>query len=91
MLVVLLIRGLTLPGAKDGIIFYLYPDPSRLTDPQVQSLSNLYADIEQISFHIIMQMLTTLEYITSNHKVILILGKSCYCLLSWALKKYMAI
>ncbi|XP_041083114.1 sodium- and chloride-dependent GABA transporter 2-like isoform X1 [Polyodon spathula] len=35
MLVVLLIRGLTLPGAMDGIIFYLYPDPARLTDPQV--------------------------------------------------------
>ncbi|XP_056292682.1 sodium- and chloride-dependent GABA transporter 2-like [Pseudoliparis swirei] len=35
MLVVLLVRGLTLPGAKDGILFYLYPDPSRLTDPQV--------------------------------------------------------
>ncbi|XP_029358794.1 sodium- and chloride-dependent GABA transporter 2-like [Echeneis naucrates] len=35
MLVVLLVRGLTLPGAKDGIMFYLYPDPSRLTDPEV--------------------------------------------------------
>lgn len=35
MLVVLLIRGLTLPGAIDGIKFYLYPDPSRLSDPQV--------------------------------------------------------
>ncbi|RXM96312.1 Sodium- and chloride-dependent GABA transporter 2 [Acipenser ruthenus] len=35
MLVVLLIRGLTLPGAMDGIIFYLYPDPARLADPQV--------------------------------------------------------
>ncbi|KAJ8265980.1 hypothetical protein COCON_G00150790 [Conger conger] len=35
MLVVLLVRGLTLPGAIDGIIFYLYPDPTRLTDPQV--------------------------------------------------------
>ncbi|XP_018602395.1 sodium- and chloride-dependent GABA transporter 2-like isoform X2 [Scleropages formosus] len=35
MLVILLVRGLTLPGAKDGVIFYLYPDPSRLTDPQV--------------------------------------------------------
>lgn len=35
MLVVLLVRGLTLPGAIDGIKFYLYPDPSRLTDPQV--------------------------------------------------------
>ncbi|XP_041944405.1 sodium- and chloride-dependent GABA transporter 2-like isoform X2 [Alosa sapidissima] len=35
MLVVLLIRGLTLPGAVDGIKFYLYPDPARLADPQV--------------------------------------------------------
>ncbi|CAL8277110.1 unnamed protein product [Boreogadus saida] len=35
MLFVLLVRGLTLPGAKDGIIFYLYPEPSRLMDPQV--------------------------------------------------------
>ncbi|XP_029005744.1 solute carrier family 6 member 22, tandem duplicate 1 isoform X2 [Betta splendens] len=35
MLAVLLVRGLTLPGAMDGIVFYLYPDPSRLTDPQV--------------------------------------------------------
>ena len=35
MLVVLLVRGLTLPGAIDGIRFYLYPDPARLGDPQV--------------------------------------------------------
>ncbi|XP_076870553.1 sodium- and chloride-dependent GABA transporter 2-like isoform X2 [Brachyhypopomus gauderio] len=35
MLVVLLVRGLTLPGAVNGIIFYLYPDPTRLADPQV--------------------------------------------------------
>uniref|UniRef100_A0A3Q2QQB8 Transporter n=1 Tax=Fundulus heteroclitus TaxID=8078 RepID=A0A3Q2QQB8_FUNHE len=35
MLAVLLIRGITLPGAIDGIKFYLYPDPSRLADPQV--------------------------------------------------------
>ncbi|XP_064858558.1 solute carrier family 6 member 22, tandem duplicate 2 [Oncorhynchus nerka] len=35
MLLVLLVRGLTLPGAIDGIKFYLYPDPARLADPQV--------------------------------------------------------
>uniref|UniRef100_A0A3P8UHQ0 Transporter n=1 Tax=Cynoglossus semilaevis TaxID=244447 RepID=A0A3P8UHQ0_CYNSE len=35
MMLVLLVRGLTLPGALDGIKFYLYPDASRLTDPQV--------------------------------------------------------
>uniref|UniRef100_A0A3P9JYQ9 Transporter n=1 Tax=Oryzias latipes TaxID=8090 RepID=A0A3P9JYQ9_ORYLA len=35
MLIVLLIRGLTLPGAEIGIQFYLYPDLGRLADPQV--------------------------------------------------------
>lgn len=35
MLVVLLIRGVTLPGALKGIHFYLYPDLNRLADPQV--------------------------------------------------------
>uniref|UniRef100_A0A8C4QTI3 Transporter n=1 Tax=Eptatretus burgeri TaxID=7764 RepID=A0A8C4QTI3_EPTBU len=35
MLVVLMIRGVTLPGAADGLRFYLYPDISRLKDPQV--------------------------------------------------------
>ncbi|XP_076008059.1 sodium- and chloride-dependent GABA transporter 2-like isoform X2 [Genypterus blacodes] len=35
MLIVLLIRGITLPGAGIGIQFYLYPDLGRLSDPQV--------------------------------------------------------
>ncbi|KAJ8342754.1 hypothetical protein SKAU_G00326820 [Synaphobranchus kaupii] len=35
MLLVLLVRGLTLPGASQGIVFYLYPDLTRLADPQV--------------------------------------------------------
>ncbi|XP_063071111.1 sodium- and chloride-dependent GABA transporter 2-like [Engraulis encrasicolus] len=35
MLIVLLVRGLTLPGASEGIKFYLYPDPARLMDTQV--------------------------------------------------------
>uniref|UniRef100_A0AAR2KV48 Transporter n=1 Tax=Pygocentrus nattereri TaxID=42514 RepID=A0AAR2KV48_PYGNA len=35
MLIILLIRGITLPGASRGIQFYLYPDLGRLADPQV--------------------------------------------------------
>ncbi|KAL1256241.1 hypothetical protein QQF64_011786 [Cirrhinus molitorella] len=37
MLLVLLIRGLTLPGALQGVVFYLYPEPARLSDPQTVS------------------------------------------------------
>lgn len=43
MLIVLLARGLTLPGAADGLRFYLYPDPARLVDPQVPKSLFLHA------------------------------------------------
>ncbi|XP_042369427.1 sodium- and chloride-dependent GABA transporter 2-like, partial [Plectropomus leopardus] len=35
MLFVLLVRGVTLPGATQGIIYYLKPNHIRLADPQV--------------------------------------------------------
>ena len=34
-LVILAIRGLTLPGAIDGVVYYLQPDFSKLADPRV--------------------------------------------------------
>lgn len=35
MLLVLCVRGMTLPGALSGIKHYLYPNIDRLADPQV--------------------------------------------------------
>uniref|UniRef100_A0A8C4R0W4 Uncharacterized protein n=1 Tax=Eptatretus burgeri TaxID=7764 RepID=A0A8C4R0W4_EPTBU len=35
MLLILLVRGVTLPNAIDGIKYYLYPDFNRLADAQV--------------------------------------------------------
>ncbi|XP_035472223.1 sodium- and chloride-dependent GABA transporter 3-like isoform X2 [Scophthalmus maximus] len=35
MLAILLVRGLTLPGAWQGVVYYLYPEPSHLADIQV--------------------------------------------------------
>lgn len=35
LLVVILIRGLTLPGSYDGIVYYITPDFERLKDGKV--------------------------------------------------------
>ncbi len=42
-LAILLVRGLTLPGAWQGVVYYLYPNPTRLADFQVRHLANITA------------------------------------------------
>lgn len=40
VLIILLVRGVTLPGAYDGIMYYIKPDWSKLEEAQV--LISLY-------------------------------------------------
>ena len=52
IITILLIRGITLDGAADGIYFYLKPDFSRLTDPQVSDI--LIENINHYSYFLLL-------------------------------------
>lgn len=61
MLFILLVRGVMLPGAAEGIIFYLKPDMSRLADPQVRG------GVRQMLATRIFSVLWPLEWASSCH------------------------
>lgn len=46
VLIVLLAHGVTLPGALDGIVFYLKPNWSKLAEAQVRDYMKLYNGME---------------------------------------------
>ena len=47
MLTVLVVRGVTLPGASDGILFFVSPDWSKLADPDVSTTKlNIWLDAD---------------------------------------------
>lgn len=66
-LVILIVRGMTLPGAMDGVRYYLTPDFSRLGDPQVwlAAYSQIFFSLS-LAFGI---LIAYSSYLPSHHDI----------------------
>lgn len=74
VLICLLVRGCSLPGALDGIIFFITPEWSELLNPKVghfNILTKYSIRIRQIHFHILQTFLG--HFIIFEHKDIIII------------------
>jgi NSS family neurotransmitter:Na+ symporter len=67
LLIILVIRGMTLPGAMDGVRYYLTPDFSRLADPQVwlAAYSQIFFSLS-LAFGI---LIAYSSYLPSHHDI----------------------
>jgi NSS family neurotransmitter:Na+ symporter len=67
LLVILIIRGITLPGAMEGIRYYLTPNFSRLSDPQVwlAAYSQIFFSLS-LAFGI---LIAYSSYLPSHHDI----------------------
>lgn len=78
MLAILLVRGLTLPGALQGVIYYLYPDISRLADLQVRHLGQVLHPYNHISERIFLYNNTYLGIVITEGEQKIDLKKKKY-------------
>ena len=62
VLVILFVRGVSLPHASDGILFYLKPDFNRLIDAKVRRHFTNHTDFRFLYYYYILLKLECLSF-----------------------------
>ncbi|XP_052823575.1 sodium- and chloride-dependent GABA transporter 1 [Octopus bimaculoides] len=78
LLFILLIRGLTLPGAIDGIKYYIYPDISRLQDSQSTIVFHTNCFLFSFRDAIIISFLNSATSLFSGFVIFSVIGFMAY-------------